>query len=169
MTKERTDATDTFYHSWVPQSTHIITFGRQLTKLQMKCRSVNVIISDKAKTLHFVGQMYKSDYFTEEQMTTYEMKSDTEKEWTPTFDHFPILFAQCKAYNDDRAANSGFESAAAIYNILSDRTITTTASSSDLASRDLCIESLEESLAICHCPRVRGHNTHRHPHRCNHS
>jgi hypothetical protein len=57
MTRERTDATEAFYQAWVPNMTHIITFGRQLTKQQKKCKTINVIISDKAKTLHFVGQM----------------------------------------------------------------------------------------------------------------
>ncbi len=57
MTKEYTDATKAFYHTWVPSSTHVITFGCQLTKLQKKCRMINIIISDKAKELHFVGQM----------------------------------------------------------------------------------------------------------------
>jgi hypothetical protein len=147
MTKERTDATDAFYHSWVPSTTHVITFGRQLTKLQKKCRTINVIISDEAKTLHFVGQMYKSDYFTEEQMTQYEMRSDVDKLWAPTLDHFSLLYANRKAYGDDRAANSGFESASAMYDVPSDRTITTT-NSGDNTSRDLYIESLEESLAI---------------------
>ena len=148
MTKERTDATDAFYHSWVPSTTHVITFGRQLTKLQKKCRTINVIISDEAKTLHFVGQMYKSDYFTEDQMTQYEMRSDTDKLWTPTLDHFSLLYANRKAYGDDRAASSGFESAAAMYDVPSDRTIASTNSSGDNTSRDLYIESLEESLAI---------------------
>ncbi len=64
MTKERTDATKAFYHAWVPNTMHIITFGCQLTKLQKKCKTINVIISEEAKTLHFVGQMYKSNYFT---------------------------------------------------------------------------------------------------------
>ena len=62
MTKERTNATEALYQAWVPSSTHIINFGHQLNKQQMKCKNINVIISDKAKTLHFVGQMYKSDY-----------------------------------------------------------------------------------------------------------
>ena len=73
MTKECTDTIEAFYHAWAPSSTHGITFGRQLTKLQKKCRTINVIISDEAKMLHFVGQMYKSNYFTEEQMTKYKM------------------------------------------------------------------------------------------------
>jgi hypothetical protein len=34
MTKERTNVTKAFYHTWVPSSTHVITFGHQLTKLQ---------------------------------------------------------------------------------------------------------------------------------------
>jgi hypothetical protein len=55
MTKECTDATKAFYHTWVPGYTHVIMFGRQLTKLQKKCRTINVIISDKAKALHCVG------------------------------------------------------------------------------------------------------------------
>jgi hypothetical protein len=65
MMKERTDATEAFYHAWVPNTMHIITFGHQLTKLQKKCKTINVIISKEAKTL-LVGQMYKRDYFTEE-------------------------------------------------------------------------------------------------------
>jgi hypothetical protein len=72
-TKERTIATEAFYHTWVPSSTHDIKFGCQLTKLHKKCRTINVIISDEAKALHFIGQMYKSDYIMEDQMTKYEM------------------------------------------------------------------------------------------------
>jgi hypothetical protein len=64
MTRECTDATDAFYQAWVPSMTHIITFRCQLYKQQKKCKAINVIISDKAKMLHFAGQMYKSDYFT---------------------------------------------------------------------------------------------------------
>jgi hypothetical protein len=32
ITKERTNATDAFYQTWVPSTTHVITFGWQLTK-----------------------------------------------------------------------------------------------------------------------------------------
>ena len=49
---------------------------------------INVIISDEAKTLHFIGQMYKSDYFTEEQMTKYEILLDANKVWDKTLAHF---------------------------------------------------------------------------------
>jgi hypothetical protein len=38
MMKERTNATEAFYHAWVPNTTHIITFGHQLTKLQKNAR-----------------------------------------------------------------------------------------------------------------------------------
>jgi hypothetical protein len=86
---------------------------------------------DEAKTLHFVGQMYKSDYFTEEQMTTYKMCSDASKAWTPTLDHFSLLFAQHKAYGVDRAVHSGFESAATVYDVPFDHRVATIASSSD--------------------------------------
>jgi hypothetical protein len=51
MTRERTDATKAFYQAWVPNMTHIITFGQQLTKQQKKCKAINVIIFNKAKTL----------------------------------------------------------------------------------------------------------------------
>jgi hypothetical protein len=88
MTKERTNATEAFYHAWVPNTMHIITFGRQLTKLQKKCKTINVIISEEAKTLHFVGQMYKSDYFTKEQMTKYEILVNKDKTWALTLQHF---------------------------------------------------------------------------------
>jgi hypothetical protein len=79
MTKERTNATEAFYHAWVPNTTRIIMFGCQLTKLQKICKTINVIISEEANTLHFVGKMYKSDYFTKEQMTKYEMLVDEDK------------------------------------------------------------------------------------------
>jgi hypothetical protein len=55
---------------------------------------INVIIFNEAKMLHFVSQMYKSDYFTEEQMTKYKMQLDTGKVWDPTLDHFSKLFAK---------------------------------------------------------------------------
>jgi hypothetical protein len=83
-TRELTDATDAFYQAWVPNMTHIITFGSQLNKQQKKCKAINVIISDEAKTLHFVGQMYKSDYFTKEQMTNYKILADLDKVWGKT-------------------------------------------------------------------------------------
>jgi hypothetical protein len=76
MTKKHTDAIEAFYQAWVLLTTHIITFGRQLNKQQKKCKNINIIISEEAKTLHFVGQMYKSNYYTEEQMTKYEMQAD---------------------------------------------------------------------------------------------
>jgi hypothetical protein len=132
----------------VSSATHVITFGCQLTKLQKKCCTINVIISDEAKTLHFVGQMYRSNYFTEEQMTKYEMQSDPDKAWTPTLDHFSLLFVQWKAYGNDRAAYSGFRSAATMFVTPSDCTVATITSNSDATSQDLYIESLEESLAI---------------------
>ncbi len=84
MTKERTNATEAFYQAWVPLTTHIITYGRQLDKQQKKCKNINVIILNEAKTLHFVGQMYKSNYCTEEQMTKYEMQANINKTWLHT-------------------------------------------------------------------------------------
>jgi hypothetical protein len=60
-TKECTDETEAFYQAWVPLTTYIITFGRQLNKQQKKCKNINVIILEEVKTLHFVGQMYKSN------------------------------------------------------------------------------------------------------------
>jgi hypothetical protein len=38
MTKERTNATEAFYQMWVPSTTHVITFGQQLTKQQKNAR-----------------------------------------------------------------------------------------------------------------------------------
>jgi hypothetical protein len=148
MTKECMDANKVFYHTWVPSSTHVNTFGCQLTKLQTKCRTINVVISNKAKALHFLGQMYKSDYFTEDQMTKYKMQLDADKEWDPTLDYFSKLFAQRKAYGNDRTANSGFEGAATICDVPSNHTFVTSKSNSDFTSCDLYIESLKESLAI---------------------
>jgi hypothetical protein len=55
------------------------------------------------------------------------------------------LFSLRKAYGDDRAANSGFESAAHVRDHSSAHSIITANTESDL-KRDLYIESLEESL-----------------------
>jgi hypothetical protein len=43
------NATEAFYQAWVPNMTHIITFGQQRNKQQKKCKTINVIISDKVK------------------------------------------------------------------------------------------------------------------------
>jgi hypothetical protein len=147
MTREHTDTTEAFYQAWVPNMTHIITFGWQLTKQQKKCKAINVIISDEAKTLHFVRLMYKSNYFTEEQMTKYEILSDTNKVWDKTLAHFTELFSLCKAYGNDKAANSGFESAAYVCDHSSACSITTANTKSNVTC-NLYIESLEESLAV---------------------
>ena len=141
MTRERTDATEAFYQAWVPNMTHIITFRRQLKK----CKMINIIISNEAKTLHFAGQMYKSDYFTEEQMTKYEILLGSNKVWDKTLAHFTDLFSLRKAYGNNKAANSGSKSAAHIRNHSSARSIISANTMSDL-TRDLYIESLEESL-----------------------
>ena len=90
--------------------------------------------------------MYKSDYFTEEQMTKYEILSDANKVWDKTLAHFTELFSLRKAYGDEKAASSGFESAAHVHNHSSTCSVTTANTESDF-TRDLYIESLEESLA----------------------
>jgi hypothetical protein len=145
MTKERTNATGAFYRAQVPSTTHIITFGHQLNKQQKKCKNINTIILKEAKTLNFVGQMYKSNYYTEEQMTKYEMQVDVNKIWLHTLQFFTTLFAQHKAYRDNRGANSGFNSVDHINNIPTNCSIVST--SSDITTHNLYIESLEALLA----------------------
>ena len=159
MTRERTDATEAFHQAWVPNMTHIIMFGCQLNKQQTQCKTINVIISDEAKTLHFFGQMYKSDYFTEEQMTKYEILSNSNKVWDKTLAHFTELFSLCKAYGDDRAANSRFESAAHIRDHSSAHSIITSTTESDLTC-DLYIESLEKSLVAAREQYASNATTH---------
>ncbi len=83
-------------------------------------------------------------------MTKYDMRLDADKEWDPTLDHFSKLFAQCKAYGNDRAANSRFKSATTVFDVPSDRTFMTSKSNGDFTSRNLYIESLEESLGLAH-------------------
>jgi hypothetical protein len=92
--------------------------------------------------------MYKSDYFTEDQMTKYEMQLDADKEWDPTLNHFSKLFAQRKAYGNNCAANSGFESAATMFDVPSNRTFEMSKSNVNCTTCDLYIESLEESLVL---------------------
>ena len=72
------------------------------------------------------------------------MLADRNKTWSLTLQHFTQLYAQRKAYGDDCAANSGFDSMANIYNVpASDRSL----APSEITTHDLCIKSLEESLA----------------------
>jgi hypothetical protein len=92
--------------------------------------------------------MYKSDYFTEDQMTKYKMRSDADKGWDLTLDHFSKLFAQRKAYGNDRAANNGFESTATMFVIPSNHTFVMSKSNGNCTTCDLYIKSLEESLAL---------------------
>ncbi len=127
--------------------THIITFGRQLNKQQKKCKMTNAIISDEAKTHHFVGQMYKSNYFTKEQMTKYQILSDANKVWDKTLAHFMDLFSLRKAYGNNKAANSKLESAAHVRDHSYACSVITANTESDF-TRDLYIESLEKSLTV---------------------
>jgi hypothetical protein len=145
MTKERTKATEAFYQTWVPSTTHIISFGRQLDKQQKKCKNINIIILNEAKTLHFVGKMYKSDYYTKEPMTKCKMQANINKTWLHTLQFFTKLFAQRKAYRDNHVANIAFDGAAHIYDIPTNCSLVTT--SSDFTTCDRYIESLKESLA----------------------
>jgi hypothetical protein len=91
--------------------------------------------------------MYKSDYFTEEQMTKYEILADPDKVWEKILTHLTDLYALRKAYGNDKAANSGFESAARVRENSSGHSIITTESN---LTCNLYIESLEESLAMAH-------------------
>jgi hypothetical protein len=121
---------------------HLWPSAQQTTK---KGKNINVIILEETKNLHFVGQMFKGDYYTKEQMNKYEMQADINKAWLHTLQFFTKPFAQHKAYREDRAANCGFDSAAHINDIATNRSLVST--SSDFATRDLYIESLEELLA----------------------
>jgi hypothetical protein len=73
------------------------------------------------------------------------MQADINKTWLHILQFFTKLLTQCKAYRDNRAASSGFNSAAHINNIASNCSLVST--SSDFTTRDLYIKSLEESLA----------------------
>jgi hypothetical protein len=85
-------------------------------------------------------------------MTKYEILSDANKVWDKTLAHFMDLFSLHKAYGDNKAANSGFKSAAHVRDHSSTRSVITANTKSDF-TRDLYIESLEESLAVAreHC------------------
>jgi hypothetical protein len=91
--------------------------------------------------------MCKSNYFTKEQTTKYEILADSDKLWEKNLTHFTDLYALCKAYGDDRAATSGFESAAHVRENSLGHSIITTESN---LPHNLYIESLEESLAAAH-------------------
>ena len=80
-------------------------------------------------------------------MTKYEILSDSNKVWDKTLAHFTKLFSLHKAYGDDKAANSRFQSAAHIRDHSSAHSIITATTESDL-TRNLYIKSLEESLAV---------------------
>ncbi len=56
ITRERTDATKAFYQAWVPNMTHIITFGRQLTKQQKNARRSTSSFPTKPKPSTLLGK-----------------------------------------------------------------------------------------------------------------
>ncbi len=89
--------------------------------------------------------MYKSNYYTKEQMTKHEMQADINKTWLHTLQFFTKNFAQHKAYGDNYAANSNLNSGAHIKDIPTNCSLIST--SSDFTTHNLYIESLKESLA----------------------
>jgi hypothetical protein len=76
------------------------------------------------------------------------MQLDADKEWDSTLNHFSKCFAQRKPYCDDRTANSGFKSAATMFDVPSDRIFARSKSNGNFTAHDLYIKSLEESLAL---------------------
>jgi hypothetical protein len=79
-------------------------------------------------------------------MAKYEILLDTNKVWDNTLAHFTDLFSLRKAYGNNKAANSGFESATHVHDHSSAHSITTANTESDFTC-NLYIKSLEESLA----------------------
>ncbi len=146
MTREHTDATEAFYQTWVPNMTHIITFGRQLTKQQKKCKVIGVIISDKAKPSTLWDKCTRATTSPKTNCHKFEILADADKTWDKTLTHFTALFSLRKAYGNAKVANSGFESAAHICDLSSACSIITASTKSDLTC-NLYIKSLEESLA----------------------
>jgi uncharacterized membrane protein YgcG len=72
------------------------------------------------------------------------MKANINKTLLHTLHSFAKLFTQRKAYGDNRAENSGFNSPAHINDIPTNCSLVST--SSDFTTRNLYIESLKESL-----------------------
>jgi hypothetical protein len=100
--------------------------------------------SSPTKPKHYTLLARCTKAITKEQMTKYEILADSDKVWEKTLTHFTDLYALRKAYGNNRAAISGFESAAHVReNSLGHSVIT---NESNL-TRDLYAKSLEESLA----------------------
>ncbi len=78
-------------------------------------------------------------------MTKYKILSDANKVWDKTLSHFTDLFFLRKAYGTNKAATSGFESAAHFRDHSSAHSVITANTESDF-TRDIYIESLEEPL-----------------------
>ncbi len=75
-------------------------------------------------------------------MTKYEMQLDANKEWDPTLDHFSKLFAQRKAYSNNRDANSRFESAATMLGVPSNCTFVKSKSNGNFTSQTYTLRAL---------------------------
>ncbi len=75
------------------------------------------------------------------------MLANKDKTWTLILQHFTQLYTQQKAYGDDRAANSGFDSMVNIYDVPPDQSMASIAPSK-ITTCNLYIKSLEESLVV---------------------
>ena len=73
------------------------------------------------------------------------MQTDLKKTWLHTLQFFTKLFAQCKAYRDNHATNSGFDSVVHTNDIPTNCSLVST--SSDITTCNLYIESLKKLLA----------------------
>jgi hypothetical protein len=81
-------------------------------------------------------------------MTKYKMQRNADKVWTTTLQFFTDLYVQRKAYGNNHAANSGFDSVALVHKYLPNQSNRTVASTtSNITMRNLYIKSLEETLA----------------------
>jgi hypothetical protein len=120
---------DPHHHLWTPT---------QQTAEKMQSNKCHHLQQSQNATLHWPDVQKR--LFHQRADDKYEILTDSEKVWAETLTHFTDLYVLRKAYGNNRAANSGFESAAHIRENSFGHSIITTESN---LTCDLYVESLE--------------------------
>ena len=134
-----------FHAPWTETpDAHASTYAAQLDERQLECVDFDVVISDAAKTMHFVGQMEKSGLFESKFIDDYDDKVD--KSWATTTNSFVKQY-DCRTRRVRREADSNnYESMAAIRGLSRGKGKPSTAPAAVTATE--YIAALEEKLAL---------------------
>ena len=134
-----------FHAPWTETpDAHASTYAAQINEHQLECVDFDVVISDAAKTIHFVGQMGKSEIFEPKFIDDYD--DEVDKSWATTTNRFVKQYDRKTRRVRREADSKDYESMAAVRGLCQRNGKPSTAPAAATATE--YIAALEEKAAL---------------------